>query len=182
MKLNYKSILTAALLTIAASGANAGLVYDIYAGGTAGFGGMALISDDHTRDWSSQSYGAIAGIDLPVVRFEAEYNYLDSDRIDMQTLMGNAYVKLPGVAIINPYIGVGVGIMFDADVDNFPVDDLDASVAYNGMLGVTLNIPAVPFKVDVEGRVLYMPDVYDKHSIEINAMQYDARVKLRYIF
>ena len=181
MKLNYTSILTAATLMVAGANANAGMLFDIYAGGTAGFGGMAMYQEDHNRDWSSQSYGVIAGVDLPVVRFEAEYDYLKSDRIDMQTIMGNAYVKLPGIAVVNPYIGVGVGAMIDAKVSHYPVD-FDTTIAYQGMLGATLNIPAVPFKVDVEGRVLYMPEVYDKHDIEIDAMQYDARVKLRYVF
>ena len=185
MKLNYKSILTAATLMIAASNANAGMIMDWYAGGTAGYGSMSMIIDnngnDHTSDHSAQSYGAVFGVDLPVVRFEAEYDYLTSDRVDMQTLMGNAYVKLPGLVVVNPYIGVGVGVMFDAKTNYYPVD-LDSSIAYQGMLGATLNIPALPFKIDVEGRALFVPEVYSKNGIEVDAMQYDARVKLRYVF
>ncbi len=185
MKLNYKSFSTVAALMIAGANANAGMIMDWYAGGTAGFGSMVTFTENnknhHTSDHSAQSYGAVFGVDLPVVRFEAEYDYLTSDRIDMQTLMGNAYVKLPGLVVVNPYIGVGVGIMFDANADNYPVK-LDAAIAYQGMLGATLNIPALPFKVDVEGRVLYTPDIYSKNDIEIDGMQYDARIKLRYVF
>ena len=139
MKLNYKSILVAAVLMFSGANANAGLVYDIYAGGTAGFGGMSLITDDHSHDHSAQSYGAIFGIDLPVVRFEAEYDFLTSERLDMQTLMGNAYVKLPGLVVVNPYIGVGVGVMFDTSNNHYDIN-FDSSMAYHGMLGYIVKI------------------------------------------
>ena len=181
MKLNYKSILTATTLMIAASNANAGFMYDMYAGGTAGFGSLVLVSDDHDSAHSSQSYGAIFGFDLPVVRFEAEYDYLDSKRLDMQTLMGNAYVKLPGMVVVNPYLGVGVGVMFDTSNNDYGIK-FESSMAYQGMLGATLNIPAIPFKIDIEGRALFMPEIYTENNVEFDAVQYDARVKLRYIF
>lgn len=185
MKLNYKSILTAATLMVVASNANAGLVYDLYAGATAGYGSMAMVIDNngnsHTSDHTAKSYGAVVGIDLPIVRFEAEYDYLDSERIDMQTIMGNAYVKLPGLAVINPYLGVGVGMMFDSDVEYYPVD-LDSSIAYQGMMGATLNIPALPFKIDIEGRAIFMPEVYSAANIKVDGLQYDGRIKLRYVF
>ena len=183
MKLNYKSILTAAGLMIVATNANAGMVYDLYAGATAGIGGLTVSTKDHNSTHTSHAYGAVVGVDLPVVRFEGEYNYIDSERVDMQTLMGNAYVKLPGLAIINPYIGVGVGLMFDAQANHayYPVN-FDSTIAYNGMLGATLNIPALPIKVDVEGRLLFFPDIYDKNNINVDALQFDARVKLRYVF
>ena len=180
MKLNYTSCLVAATLLFAGTNANANMLYDIYAGATAGFGGMAMISDDDHADWSAQSYGAIAGIDLPVVRFEAEYNYLTSDKIDMHLAMGNAYVKLPGLVVVNPYIGVGIGAMIDADAKNHV--DIDTTMAYQGMLGATFNIPTLPIKIDIEGRALYMPELYSIGHDDVDGLQYDARVKLRYIF
>ena len=184
MKLNYTSILTAATLMLAAGNANANMVWDLYAGGTAGFGGMAFTFDEHHADWSAQSYGAVFGVDLPVVRFEAEYDYLTSDKIDMQLAMGNAYVKLLGAGIINPYIGVGIGMLLDTESDHYKYKDadIDPTIAYQGMLGATLNIPAIPFKIDIEGRTLYIPEIYSIAKKDVNAFQYDARVKLRYIF
>ena len=181
MKLNYKSFLTAATLMVMGANANAGMVFDIYAGGTAGIGTMALVFDKHTSDHSSQSYGAIVGVDLPVVRFEAEYDFLTSNHLDMQTLMGNAYVKLPGLVVINPYIGVGFGAMFNTTNNKYDYN-FDTAIAYQGMLGATFNIPTLPFKIDIEGRAMFVPEIYSKNNIEIDAMQYDARVKLRYIF
>ena len=181
MKLNYKSVLTAATLMIACANANANMVWDIYAGGTAGLGGMALSSDKADRtNWSAQSYGAVFGIALPVVSFEAEYDYLKSDEMNMHMVMGNAYVKFLGAAVVNPYIGVGVGMMLDAETD-YDVD-IDPTIAYQGMLGMTFNIPAIPFKVDLEGRALLMPDLFKIAGDDVSALHYDARLKLRYIF
>ncbi len=182
MKLNYKSFLAAATLAIAAANANAGLVADWYAGATAGIGGQSIyLDDDHHKSFSAQSYGALVGVDLPVVRFEAEYNYLNIEDLNTNIVMGNAYVKLPGLAVVNPYIGVGVGAILggDSDVENYKA--FDSTIAYQGMLGATLNIPAVPFKIDLEGRVLMASDIYEKlHDSMV--LQYDARIKLRYIF
>lgn len=181
MKLNYKSFLAAAILAVLGTNANAELLYDIFAGGTAGLGGMALSTDDLDRtSWSAQSYGVVAGVDLPVVRFEGEYNYLNSDEMDLHLVMGNAYVKLLGAAIVNPYIGVGVGVMVDGDT-KYDVD-LDTAVAYQGMLGATFNIPVLPLKIDLEARALLMPDLFSVGKEDVDALHYDARIKLRYIF
>lgn len=182
MKLNYKSILTAGVLAAVAVPSYAGLVADWYAGATAGIGGQSIyLDDDHHKSFSAQSYGALVGVDLPVVRFEGEYNYLNIEDLNTSIIMGNAYVKLPGLAVVNPYIGVGVGAILggDSDVDKYKA--FDTTIAYQGMLGATLNIPAVPFKIDFEGRILMASDIYEKlHDSMV--WQYDARVKLRYIF
>ena len=182
MKLNYTSFLTAAAIAVAASNANAGMIFDWYAGATAGIGGTAVyLDDDHHKSFSAHSFGGVIGVDLPVVRFEAEYNYLNSDYTKSNILMGNAYVKLPGLIIVNPYIGVGVGALFGADSDSVIYKQFDTSIAYQGMLGATLNIPAIPFKIDIEGRALMAAEVYDKLDDSM-AIHYDARVKLRYVF
>ena len=180
MKLNYKSFLTAATLMVVGANANAGLVWDIYAGGNVGVGSMALFTDDNFRDRSAQSYGVLAGIDLPVVRFEGEYNWLDSKNLDMQIAMANAYVKFGSPIIINPYIGVGVGMMLDAESTMHI--DIDPSIVYQAMLGLTFNLPVIPFKIDVEGRALYIPELYSVGGIDFGATQYEGRVKLRLVF
>ena len=164
-----------------AANANANMVWDWYAGGTAGLGGMAVSTDKIDRtNWSAQSYGAVLGVDLPVIRVEAEYNYLKSDEINMNMLMGNAYVKFMGAAIVNPYIGVGVGMMVDADTDHDI--DIDPAVAYQGSLGLTFNIPTLPIKIDLEGRALFIPDLFKLDHEEVDVLHYDGRIKLRYVF
>ena len=157
------------------------MVADWYAGATAGIGGQSVYLDnDNHKSFSAQSFGAVIGVDLPVVRFEGEYNYLNSDEMDLHLVMGNAYVKLLGAAIVNPYIGVGVGVMVDGDT-KYDVD-LDTAVAYQGMLGATFNIPVLPLKIDLEARALLMPDLFSVGKEDVDALHYDARVKLRYVF
>ena len=95
-------------------------------------------------------------------------------------LMGNAYVKFLGAAVVNPYIGVGVGMMVDADTDHDI--DIDPSIAYQGMLGMTFNIPALPIKIDLEGRALFMPDLFKIGDEDVSVLHYDGRIKLRYVF
>lgn len=179
MKLNYTSFFTAAILMVGATNANAEILFDFYAGGTVGLGNMTMFSSEDHDDWSAQSYGLVAGIDFPVIRIEAEYDVLSSHKIDMQTVMGNAYVKLPGT-VINPYLGFGVGAMVHASHD-YDID-IDTTVAYQGMLGVTFNIPTLPIKIDLEGRVMYMSDLYEYYDDDVDAIHYDVRAKLRVLF
>lgn len=182
MKLNSKSIFAAAALMLAGANANADLIADWYAGATAGFGGSTIYSSNNDKSWGAQSYGAIIGVDLPVVRFEGEYDFLHADGFDMNVAMGNAYVKLPGLAVVNPYIGVGVGFLMNAKTNIYTTKDIEPNVAYQGMLGATLNIPALPFKIDLEGRALLVSKIYKVEDTEFHAIQYDARIKLRYVF
>ena len=50
------------------------------------------------------------------------------------------------------------------------------------MLGVTLDIPVVPFNIDIEGRVLYASDLFEYTTEKYDLLQYEGRVKLRYVF
>ena len=191
MKLKSASILTIATLMAGMASANAGLAFDLYTGATAGFG-RQILKVEHIDEYkdSAQSYGAVAGIDIPFVRLEAEYNYLDGKYADTQVGMLNAYVKMPGLVVLTPYIGGGIGVVLNVDLDKDEIGatfDYDESgkAVYQGMLGATLDIPTLPFKIDVEGRVLYtsalvdMPAPIDESA---SALHYDARVKLRYVF
>ncbi|MBP5707450.1 MAG: outer membrane beta-barrel protein [Alphaproteobacteria bacterium] len=187
MKLNYTSILTAATLMIAGANANAGVVFDPYVGATAGIGGQRFTANDKTKTHSAQSYGAIAGVDIPFLRVEAEYNYMDGEKVDIQAGLLNAYIKMPGVLVVTPYIGGGIGMVWKVDVDDsMHIGDYKESgkAIYQGMLGVTFDIPTMPFKIDVEGRVMYAPKLIDVTAMDETASgtQYDARIKLRYVF
>lgn len=50
MKLNYTSFLTAAMLMVAGTTANAEMLYDIYVGGTIGLGSMTMYSKENHDD------------------------------------------------------------------------------------------------------------------------------------
>ena len=183
MKTKTLVFLTAATVAMSTGAANANLLFDIYAGGTYGIGGHTLYTDDVDTSASSQSYGAILGIDIPMFRIEAEYNYLDTDELSINLGMLNAYFKLP-TPIVKPYIGAGIGTTFSSKYE--PADtasiDIDDTIAYQGRLGVTLDVPVIPFNIDIEGRVLYVPDIYQVADVETDLLQYEGRVKLRYVF
>ncbi len=183
--MNIKSfgILTAATIMLSAGAANANLLFDIYAGATYGIGGYTMFADDNDISKSSQSYGAVLGMDIPMFRVELEYNYLDSDAITANLGMVNAYFKVP-TPVVKPYIGVGIGSTFDSKYEpkNTAAIDIEDTLAYQGMLGITLDVPVIPFNIDVEGRVLYAPDIFNAMDIKPDLLQYEGRVKLRYVF
>ena len=188
MKLISTSILAAATLMLGAANANAGVAIDWYTGATAGMGHQTIKTDNTSFKGSVKSYGAVAGFDIPFVRAEAEYNYMHGKVADIQAGFINAYAKMPGLGVVMPYIGGGIGVVWKVDVNKDKTGSFDYKESgkpmYQGMLGVTLNVPTLPFKVDVEGRVLYTPKLIDVTTYDVTAKdtQIDARAKIRYIF
>ncbi len=184
MKINSLSVISILSILAGTATANAGVVADFYVGGMVGAGGHTLFTKDVHKSSSSRLLGAIAGVDIPVFRLEAEYNYIDSDELDANSAMLNAYFKVPSTLVM-PYIGAGIGTVFGGKhvVDNVK-HDLDSTAAYQGMLGATIDILAVPLKFDVEGRVLYAPDIYkiNETNVTPDLLEYNARIKMRYIF
>ncbi len=167
----------AAVSAMVAGNANANLLFDIYAGATAGFGGATWFADEN-KTYAAQSYGAVLGIDIPFVRGELEYDYLMSDDAKLHLVMANVYAKMP-TPVIKPYLGGGIGMVVAGDYNDLDAED---AMAYQGMLGVTFDLPILPFNIDVEGRVLYANHVFKVADENANLLQYDARVKLRYVF
>ncbi len=178
MRLKYAGFATIATILFMTPAANANMLFDIYAGVTAGAGGQTLYLDGDYDSKSAQSYGAILGLDIPLFRAELEYDYLTNQDADMQLAMINAYFKLP-VPVIHPYIGAGIGEIFDGKISEI---DVKSTVAYQGMLGLTFDIPILPIKVDAEARALYSANVYEFNNASPDLFHYDLRVKLRYIF
>ena len=182
MKIKTLGFLTAATIMSVTGAANANLLFDIYAGGTFGVGGYALLADEN-ETYSAQSYGAVFGMDIPMFRIELEYNYMDADEMTLNLGMVNGYFKLP-TPVVKPYIGAGIGTTFSSKYEpakNISLD-IDDTVAYQGMLGVTFDLPVIPFNIDVEGRVLYASDLFEYANENIDLLQYEGRVKLRYVF
>jgi opacity protein-like surface antigen len=182
MKTKTLGFLTTAAIMLTAGAANANLLFDVYAGGTFGIGGYTLFADKN-ESFSSTTYGAVLGMDIPMFRIELEYNYLDSDDATLNMGFVNGYFKLP-TPVVKPYIGAGIGTTFSSEFT--PVAhttiDIDDTMVYQGMLGVTLEIPVVPFNIDVEGRVIYASDLIEYMNDTADVLQYEGRVKLRYVF
>lgn len=150
--------------------ARAGVAIDFYAGLSGGLGGMWANSNNA----ASQSYGAMMGIDIPLIRVEAEYDYLRRTDLNAHVGMLNGYIKMP-MPVIKPYIGGGIGQVFGGEAGSI---NLDSTTAYQGMLGVQIEIPAAPIVLDAETRVLYANDILPG----VDMTQWDARLKLRYMF
>ncbi len=180
MKLKSAGVV-ATLIMAGATNANANILFDIYAGATIGMGAETMFAGHDNDTAAAQAYGAVVGLDIPFVRGELEYNYLDGKDIDMHLGMVNVYAKMP-TPIVQPYIGAGVGTIFDGKIKDAHNIDIDADMAYQAMVGVTFNLPIMPLKIDAEARALYIQDVYKIEGATPDMLHYDARVKLRYIF
>lgn len=113
---------------------------------------------------------------------ELEYDYLNHDAYKLHLGMINVYAKMP-TTVIQPYLGIGIGSTFDGHViDNDSTINIDADTAYQAMLGLTFDLPVLPFKIDAEGRAIYIPNLYSVADITPDVLQYELRLKLRYIF
>lgn len=178
MKLKYVGILTIVSIIFSVANANAGALFDLYAGATIGAGAATMFLDDKNETHSAQSYGAVIGLDIPVFRFELEYDYLNQESINLHLGMINAYAKMP-TPVIQPYLGLGAGNVFGGKIGDIEIDSV---TAYQGMLGVTFDIPVLPLKIDAEGRALYIHDLYTIANESPDLLQYEIRLKLRYIF
>ena len=181
MKLNSKIFLGAILAAGVTCSANANPVIDVYAGAMFGAGGSTIYNGNHSNAASS-SFGGILGIDIPLLRVEAEYNHITNNKFSTNDAMLNAYFKMLST-MVHPYVGVGVGSIFGGSYSPAAVKyDIKSTVAYQGMIGLTFDILALPIKFDIEGRALYAPDFVDVNTEKPDLFQYDGRLKLRYVF
>ncbi len=188
MKINSISLISVVSMLTCASAANAGVVADFYVGGMLGAGGQTMFADHHNETDTSRVFGAIAGMDLPIFRIEGEYDYFDSKDLNTNAAMVNLYAKIPSTVIL-PYIGGGFGMVFGGEqtITQSGIEtkyDVDSTAAYQAMLGATIDIFSIPFKFDIEGRVLYAPDIYSIKGTDTtpDMLQYNVRAKMRYIF
>ena len=185
MKIKSISLISVLTLLAGTASANAGVIADLYVGGMVGAGGQTLFDKDDNSTDSSMIFGANLGIDIPLFRIEAEYNYLKSSDLHTNTGMLNAMFKVPST-LIQPYFGAGVGLAFggkhtpDTNVEY----KIDSATAYQAMLGATIDILALPIKFDIEGRALYVPNMYKIETTHAtpDMLQYDVRLKVRFVF
>ena len=174
------SIILCSVLAATSAPAMANPAWDLYVGATIGAGGQTMFNDGHDKTETAQSFGGMFGIDLPVFRVEAEYNYLKQSEFHANLAVANVYFKMPST-VVKPYLGLGFGVMFDGKSDKFD-KNLDTSAAYQAMLGVTLGVPTLPFKFDIEARGVYVPDIAKIGNNNPDLLQYEGRVKIRYLF
>lgn len=188
MKINSLSLISIVSVLALASNANAGTWTDFYVGGMVGVGGQTMFAEHKNETDSSQMFGAVLGMDLPVFRIEGEYDYLNSSDLKTNTALINLYAKMPSTVIL-PYIGAGIGMVFGGD---YTINDagvkteynIKSTAAYQAMLGATIDILKLPLKFDIEGRVMYAPDIYKIEATNTtpDLLEYNVRAKVRFIF
>ena len=147
---------------------------DFYGGAVVGAGTNFIDSRAH----GGNSYGAMFGVDIPLIRAEAEYNYVhgkrNNDTVNLNIGMLNGYLKTP-FPIIKPYIGAGIGRVFGGNSD---MVDIHSATAYQGMVGIQFDTFFLPLFIDAETRVLLANGI----APDVNLTIWDARLKLRYHF
>ena len=180
MKLK-KSIILCSLMAISTAPAVANPVWDLFAGVSIGAGAQTMFGDGLNKTNTSQSFGAMFGIDIPLFRAELEYTYIGESDSHASIGFANAYFKMPST-VIRPYLGLGVGVMFDGKETSKYNLEFDTKPAYQGMLGVTIDVPKLPFKFDVEAHAIYIPNILQFNDERPDILHYEAKIKLRYIF
>lgn len=178
MNLKVSGTLVAISALFFCAPSNAALLLDPYIGVDFGIGAATEFIDSERFTDNARSFGGTIGLDVPIFRIELEYNYMTPQDARFHLGLINLYAKMP-TTIIQPYIGAGVGTVFNGRMHD---TDIEKITAYQAMLGLTFDLPVIPFKIDVEGRVLYMPEIYDNTTPEPDILQYEGRLKLRYIF
>lgn len=178
MTTKNKIIVSLAIITGFTVQSYASPVTDYYAGAEFGAGSGMIFDSGNHKSAASTSFGLFAGIDIPVFRFEAEYRHIDGNNLHTNQAMINAYFKMIST-VVHPYIGAGVGTIFGGH----GIDDASVSTTagYQGMLGLTFDLPAMPLVFDVEARALYVPDIYDFNKSP-DLLNYGGNIKLRYVF
>ena len=186
MKINSLSLISVVSVLTVAANANAAVLADFYVGGMVGVGGQTLLAEHKNETDPSQMFGAVAGMDLPIFRVEGEYDYFNSSDLKTNAALVNLYAKMPSTVIL-PYFGAGIGAVFGGKhtitVDNTETkNNVNSTAAYQLMLGATIDILKLPLKFDIEGRVLYAPDIYKVEGVSPDLLEYGVRAKMRFIF
>ena len=188
MKINSLSVISIVSVLACAANANAGVMADFYIGGMVGVGGQTLFAEHKNETDPSQIFGGVVGMDLPIFRIEGEYNYIHSSDLDTNAAMVNLYAKMPSTIIL-PYIGAGFGTVFGGDhtitTNGVKTEyNIESTAAYQAMLGATIDVLKLPLKFDIEGRVMYAPDIYKIETTgkSPDLLEYGIRAKARFIF
>lgn len=116
--------------------------------------GSVQTPDGRTTYKHTPAYSIAGGYELPLaltnIRMEGEYlrirpnaKYGSDSKFD--ALMANGYVEIPLIPVIDPYVGLGIG-MVRFDHNN--------SIALQGMMGVEYELPVIPVTIGAEYRYL----------------------------
>lgn len=160
-KIIASGLVLSALLTSTASNA-------FYIGASVGESKTKVKSDEKINMDGKTAFSVYTGMEIPLplipIRAEVEYLQLDSDKdgTDMKTygVGANAYVGLPLLPVIKPYVGMGLGYL--KQELKMPIEDTDATyktksdwtVVPQYMIGLDVSLPLIPVAGGVEYRYI----------------------------
>jgi opacity protein-like surface antigen len=180
--MNKKILTLASIAAIAAAAPADAFVY-------AGVGvGTAKTKVEGTKYDSAASYVVAAGMELPIplvpVRAEFEYSSLGSEKDGVDSTfsgMGvNAYVGLPLLPLIKPYIGFGLtnaALKIDGNGSNVKTN---SEVVPQYMVGLDVSIPLIPVAGGIEYR--YIDTRFDKDGVDYKTKVSAVLAKIRVDF
>ena len=175
-----KKVLSAGLLSallLGSMNANA-----FYIGASAGMSKNELKDNVENQKFSSNgAYTVSFGYTLPVPavkpRVELEYANLlsseDSDDVKTEGLAANAYVNIPVLPVVTPYVGVGVGY-FRQKMDS---EKSDWRVLPQYMAGLDLSIPFFPVAFAAEYRLIDTSFDYDNRKYYSPSASVDSKIQ-----
>lgn len=178
-----KKLLLASLfsLSLLSSQSHAGL-YTSFGLGASFNDGSKLNQNFKSSLEDSPSYSLAVGYELPLlltdIRVEGEYLRIRPDlkaggSVNMNALMVNGYANIPLTPIIDPYVGLGLG-MTRFEHENSP--------AYQMMLGVEYELPFMPVTIGGEYRYFKVTEKGGGKNETTKMHSNILMLKLRYEF
>ncbi|MDR0367348.1 MAG: outer membrane beta-barrel protein [Rickettsiales bacterium] len=166
------------LLVLAVLSSAAGIAADAragmsYIGFTAGSSKARI--DNGGGKWntgSAMEWSANFGLSLPIplvpVRAEVEYAQYDVKDIKFTGYGVNAYVGLPLLPVVKPYLGLGIS---NLDPDK---SGLDSKMTTHYMAGLDLDLPMLPVAAGLEYR--YIPYGNNGVDVDISSVMLKGRL------
>jgi len=174
-KVLFASILGLALLS--SVDANA-----MYIGAGVGVSKNELKDNIENQKFSTNgAYTVSVGYSLPIMfvkpRVELEYSDLlsseDNDDVKTRGVALNAFVNIPVLPVVTPYVGVGVGY-FRQEMES---DKSDWKVLPQYMAGVDIAIPFSPFAFGAEYRLIDTSFEYDSRKLYTPDASLDSKIQ-----
>ncbi|MDR1009390.1 MAG: outer membrane beta-barrel protein [Rickettsiales bacterium] len=169
--MNKKFATLAVMAVLASTGASAGMSYMGFSVGSSSGkvdpSGLPSSDLDTGAAWSI--YGGFA-LPVPLFPVRAEVEYIQYGFKDADKITGfgvNAYVGLPLIPVVKPYLGLGA--------TNLKPSGVESNTSMQYMIGLDLDIPMMPLAGGVEYR--YIPASFEGDlDIKIHSFLVKGRV------
>ena len=175
-----KKVLSAGILSLVLLGSVDASA--MYIGAGVGMSKNELKDNIESQKFSSNgAYAVSVGYTLPVPtikpRIELEYSNLlsseDHDDVKTKGVAANAFVNIPVLPVVTPYVGVGVGY-FRQEMES---EKSDWRVLPQYMAGVDVSIPFFPVAFAAEYRLIDTSFDYDNRKFYEPDTSLDSKIQ-----